>query len=82
MIGSHADHKKVCAQAKRFLGGKGINFEYAAAARPEHCHEGGRHYGQWLRSNSAEPAFLEPVGEQPAGKATRHRPATRGGQHP
>ncbi|MBB1596161.1 MFS transporter [Achromobacter sp. UMC46] len=30
MIGSHADHKKVCVQAKKFLVGKGINFEYAA----------------------------------------------------
>lgn len=30
MIGSHADHKKVCVQAKKFLVGKGISFEYAA----------------------------------------------------
>lgn len=30
MIGSHADHKKVCVQAKKFLVAKGINFEYAA----------------------------------------------------
>jgi MFS family permease len=30
MIGSHADHKKVCVQAKKFLVSKGINFEYAA----------------------------------------------------
>lgn len=30
LVGSHADHKKVCVQAKKFLVGKGINFEYAA----------------------------------------------------
>ncbi|CAB3714668.1 MFS transporter [Achromobacter piechaudii] len=30
MIGSHADHKKVCVQAKKFLVSKGVNFEYAA----------------------------------------------------
>lgn len=29
MIGSHADHKKVCVQAKKFLVGRGVNFEYA-----------------------------------------------------
>ncbi|PND32039.1 MFS transporter [Achromobacter pulmonis] len=29
MVGSHADHKKVCVQAKKFLVAKGINFEYA-----------------------------------------------------
>jgi len=31
LIGSHPDHKKPCVQVKKFLVGRGINFEYAPA---------------------------------------------------